>query len=1632
MLLINYAALGNPTGGSVTQGTATFSTSGTTFNINQTSANAFINWQSFNINASETVNFNQPTIQSVAFNQINDANASQILGNINANGYVILENPNGFFIGGSAVLNAHGLIMTTATPTVNLADGGPWAFAAPPPTAKIQNYGQINITGGGTAYLIAADIVNGGTITAPNGHIGLYDGETVLVSTSPNGEGLSAEVTLPQGSVDNEGKLTANGGSVVAQAQFVNQNGVIQANTAQNVNGTIELLGGSSVTLGASSVISAAGDSTAVSASAGGSVVIQAGTSFSDANGSAITISGATQGGNAGQISILAPQMSAVQSTLNGQAAAGYLNGTLAIDTADIALNASGSPVANALSLNVNAFSPGFSQIDLEASDNIISGAQWVLLPNGGVPTDISLQAGNKIALNGGSGIQANGGNITLKAPTVDQFGTLQANSLGTVNGVIEIDASQSLTLEASSTINAKGDSSSTSASPGGFVVVNAGNIYSDVSGSKISVAGNAAGGQGGIVEIFNPQAGAIKTVVSGAFANLVNPYDMTLSGNSTGTSIDQNNKLDANFNVNDLGNYRQIDLQALDNIELSAAWTLNAVLSLTAGRNITVDSGSGINAQQNGIVNLTAGTGFVPTLGQPTPASGSYGIYLNGAAYLESFTGNINLWAANEVQVGWTGQASPAGTANPGGGSITTGNGGNINVTTLYGDVNTGSGTGGFTYQNTAPYYFISYNNLALGGISTGDGGNVTITAGGNVISYVPQSGNNTISDAGTGAFGTQPGNVTITAGQGIYGHYVLANGVGVITAENGNVGDTATGDPFALSLIKGNWSVNAPNGNIFLTEVRNPNADFNFTTPARRQTAPSGQNVFTYAADAAVDLTAGQGVYLTDSLIPRLSNPGDNFPVVYPPILDITSGANGVTLEGDVTLFPSADQNLKIITTGNFTATSGQDTYLLMSDSSVTSFATSLGGTSLSFTPVDNGAVLPTEFQPVIIDIGGNMGGPDLISPGFNLITSKETEITVGGNLINVGFSGQNLSVNDVTSINVAGQIFNVNSFSFAFGVTIPSIPTEDVPFGLGNSWNDIFALAINPSSLVGLTINQNTPPTQVLDDVLVKAALFQPLTIANGQLIINSQGFSYDANTSQLSFGGQMPLGLEQELTTGTLSVLHLANGQPVLDENSSDNTAGRTFGQYEYDTVTWAPASAIQTLYADSQGALPPTPGSQLPGYRIGGPGQFDVTAGSISLGDSYGILSCGVTDPSGGFGRFTDLAALTPSGATINVTVTDADAPADPSKPVSASNPLVSSLDMLTSVIAALGGGDVNLTSLAGSMDLGSQLAANQETQTGVGVYTSGGGDVSVIALGDVNVNGSRIGTYNGGDIFVESLTGDVNVGSGGNSQNGVYVSYVNPVTKKAANYPETTYGNGIIANTLVPVPPGASVAWPPNVAQLPGNITVLTPQGDIVSSLAGIIQESLSGNFAPGPTVTLTAGTLPSGTPGSPGYIPGFVGNIDLGNSGVIGGDVNLSANGNISGQIVSRQNSTVNAAASFSGTLLAGGSANVSGGGTISGTIVGVGGASVSGGSGVTASVLGQNVSVNGGASQSTLGSSATASSATQSAAQQANSQSQQQANADQSTQDDNNKKKKATLHVSHVTVLLSSAVPH
>jgi hypothetical protein len=317
------------------------------------------------------------------------------------------------------------------------------------------------------------------------------------------------------------------------------------------------------------------------------------------------------------------------------------------------------------------------------------------------------------------------------------------------------------------------------------------------------------------------------------------------------------------------------------------------------------------------------------------------------------------------------------------------------------------------------------------------------------------------------------------------------------------------------------------------------------------------------------------------------------------------------------------------------------------------------------------------------------------------------------------------------------------------------------------------------------------------------------------------------------------------------------------------------------------------------------------------------------------------------------------------------------------------------------------------------MDLGSQDLANFEgtimgnSQLALGIYTTGGGKVTVEAYGTINIDTSRIASFNGGDVSVTSDHGDVEAGSGGTIA--VPIHAVPP-----GNYFYTVFANGIAAVT---VPDSASTT-------VPGDITVSTPYGSIFADLGGIKQEALNGTSPTSPTITLTAGT-----PAVPGEFnspvpPIFSGDIILGTAGVIGQTVIAQATGKITGLVLSRHNSTVTSVSVAGLTVLAGGTANVSVQNSGSGqgiTIIGGGGVNATG-IGAGATLLGQNVSVNGGAAQSTMGTSATATSASQSAAGQASSQTQQQVASNDTEDDEKKKKEKSGLarSIGRVTVIL------
>jgi len=1077
-----------------------------------------------------------------------------------------------------------------------------------------------------------------------------------------------------------------------------------------------------------------------------------------------------------------------------------------------------------------------------------LAAGQTVLLserPDGrGMSMAVTLPQGS---VNNYGTLTADAGTIAMNARVVNQNGLIQANSVQNQNGVIELVAAGTLHLGADSQISAHGNDSSAGSS-GGSVTLQSGNNFSDDVGSRIDVSGGTQGGNGGNVEISAPNILSLNSAVNavaqsgwndGVFA--LDPVNIVL-GNSGATGPDSSGTIDGtsgsgtlNVNVNTAFlniTAGQILLEASGNISLNAntTWDLTSStggrtsgqLTLEANGDITFGNNSKITDANNWSVALEAGYSFANSAVQYDLGN----IYLNnnsggetGGGSIQTAGGNIKLVAGNNILLG--------GSAN--GGYVRTTKGGNIDATALAGDVDTGSYAHGYTFSSSTPYIRIDPTK-GTGGISTEAGGNVTITAGQDIISVLPTTASS--GDAGSGAFGPgAAGNVTLVAGGNVVGHYVVADGVGAIyagvlmnngvpvTDASGNYvlnpasgGSAGTADnKLALSLIDaapispagvtpvvyGGWTVDAVN-DIYLQEVRNPNGIFNAAS-----SSSAGYHYFDYAAGDYLNLSAGNAVVLggSSTTLPRADI---DIPFIYPPILNISAGPGGVSLVGDVApyneliLFPSGQGSMDISTTGggSLSGTAGSSIFqLIVSDSSQSQY----NDPNADIFGLTDHASTPVHYgslTPVELNISGNMDNVLLGAP-------EAAQINVVGDMINSRFQGQNLSAGDTTSINVGQSAKTSMENSGLLN------PATDSGLYVGGS-------ILNRSEFT--TINYNDVlagnPDAAQPEISLLTQSSSPLT----------RRLFYDSNTRELTFQGPVTDQILSALANMTIQVN--LGGVPQFNQDGTPKTEQVNILDPDTATGTLGPnALALQAEYA----VLGNIPSTLDNGYLMAGGGKFNITAANLDLGSTLGIVSGGVEfNPA--------LAGYITQGADINVT-------------------LSGNLDMFSTTISSLAGGHVSVDA-GGYVNAGSSIFTGNDGNPR-GIFTSLKSDVTVIAGGDINLNGSRIAAYDGGNVTVESLHGNVDAGTGANGKVVVNEFYVDQ--GQIFNPSQLIPGSGILATTFNS----------PSVNTL-GNILVETPEGNIIASLGGILQFSQNGVNSPDATVQLLTGYELRDTQGNP------------------------------------------------------------------------------------------------------------------------------------------------------------------
>jgi hypothetical protein len=626
--------------------------------------------------------------------------------------------------------------------------------------------------------------------------------------------------------------------------------------------------------------------------------------------------------------------------------------------------------------------------------------------------------------------------------------------------------------------------------------------------------------------------------------------------------------------------------------------------------------------------------------------------------------------------------------------------------------------------------------------------------------------------------------------------------------------------------------------------------------------------------------------------------------------------------------------------------------------------------------------------------------------------LASPEAAQITVGGNMNNSRFIGQNLHDGDVTSISVAGNILNRTAFTSVSLATAPDLSL----------------------------LSQAYPPSVFY-------------TTLASQLY-------YDPKTQTLTFQGRMTGDQLAALTSLTIQTGTDLQGNPITQ------------------TVQILDPTTANALFLASQDV----PTSPSTGYFVGGGGTFDISAHNMDLGTTLGIQSVGPLNNSA-------LAKYFTHGADINVDLTG-------------------NLDMFSTTISSYNGGNINVN-VDGYANIGSTTYAGNDLFAR-GIFTVAKSDVNVIVDGDININGSRIATYDGGNLTVESLNGNIDAGTGGRGTLTVQEIYVDPVTRQILSSTAIIPGSGILATTFPQ--PSAGTGFPPS-KNLVGNILVETPNGNIVASEGGIVQLPLNNVDSPNAVVQVLAGyelrdsngnrltaaglgtydqvqgslaaaasgDLPhtvvfnkqhiqvsnavwselnsllglsptssqvinlnasANQAGLTAYLLGTSSdlsafsfqtetalgkNIDASGSGVIGSNVGLNASGNIIGVIFARNNLDLAAKNNVNVTALAEGNVNASAGGTISGTLVGVGGVSASG-SAIDASLLSQNVTASGDTSGAKEGFAQGTTANATSAAMSSDSTTSVAKSSGTDEGDDSNKKKGIALaqKVSRVTVIL------
>ena len=230
--------------GQIVAGNGGITTAGNTTTISQSTDKMIVNWKNFDVASGQTVNIQQPNAKSAILNRVTGSSAAtQIDGNLNANGRVFVVNPNGVMIGSGAQVNVDSLVASSlniedAQFLRNGTDNYDQAMdlTGTGKQGAVTNQGTINAAH--DVVLAGSQASNSGKINA--GSVSMDAADSMYLLTDKYGGHVSVYDASANAQVQNSGAIVSKIGNVELRAAaagdairtVVRNTGTIEANTA--------------------------------------------------------------------------------------------------------------------------------------------------------------------------------------------------------------------------------------------------------------------------------------------------------------------------------------------------------------------------------------------------------------------------------------------------------------------------------------------------------------------------------------------------------------------------------------------------------------------------------------------------------------------------------------------------------------------------------------------------------------------------------------------------------------------------------------------------------------------------------------------------------------------------------------------------------------------------------------------------------------------------------------------------------------------------------------------------------------------------------------------------------------------------------------------------------------------------------------------------------------------------------------------------------------------------------------------------------------------------------------------------------------------------------------------------------